>query len=236
MHRYSIIVVEDDKSHREQIEHGLTLAGFAVTAVSSPIEFYQRLVNQSFDALILDIDTPDHSFFSILHYIKDNKLNSSMGVLVLTSADNAECRAEGYELGVDLCVVKPINIGEIVPAVKNIIGRIEQPNEESLSSRLNAWQLDTGSWQLLAPNGAYCKLSAKEMTLIKKLYNPSGQVLNKYLLGAALGYSDDEHGKRALESAILRLRRKFADMGCTDMPIKTAHGVGYTFSAKLEIS
>ena len=236
MSSYSVIVVEDDSDHRELIESALDASGLTVKVAGTTIEFFQNLVHDSFDIIILDIGLPDHSGFSILQYLQEKKLNTSMGVIVLTAHDSAEDRVRGYELGADLYLVKPIDVRELSFAVKNLISRMGNNTEKLLSSKLDAWQLNTENWQLTAPNGECCNLSAKEMELIQKLHQLDGEVLNKYLLGAAMGYSDDEHGKRALESAILRLRRKLANMGCTNTPIKTAHGVGYTFSAKLIVS
>ncbi len=49
----------------------------------------------------------------------------------------------------------------------------------------------------------------------------------------ALGYTNDEYGRRSLETIMYRLRKKITqDDG---IPIKTSHGSGYTFTAPLAL-
>lgn len=228
-----IILVEDNKDHRTIVSDALVKKGFDVVEVGSSVEFFQSLINNSFDLLILDIGLPDYSGFSILEYLQKHTQHNSMGVVVLTAFGSSEDRVRGYELGADLYMLKPIDLRELILAVTNLLRRLNTRIPSIDKDKF--WTLDKANWLLTDPNRLSCKLSAKEMELLMQLASVKGEVINKYNLGSALGYLEDEHGKRALESAVLRLRRKLAQAGCVNVPIKTVHGVGYTFSCQLVV-
>jgi DNA-binding response OmpR family regulator len=233
MEKIRIILVEDNKDHSSLVSDALRQEGFKVDEVASSVEFFQALVDNHFDILILDIGLPDFSGFSILEYLQKNKLYNNMGIVVLTAFGSREDRIRGYELGADLYILKPVDIQELCLAVTNLSNRLSvcEPPDKQISG----WSLDKANWLLLSPSGASCKLSAKEVELLTRLSSAECEVVNKYELACSLGYLEDEHGKRALESVVLRLRRKLAQAGCSNVPIKTVHGIGYTFSAQLVI-
>tara|TARA_R110001599_G_scaffold269628_1_gene470550 strand:+ start:617 stop:1321 length:705 start_codon:yes stop_codon:yes gene_type:complete len=233
MGKIRIVLVEDDKVYRFLIKEVLEQEGFEVHALGSSVEFFQSLLNNSFDILILDIGLPDFSGFSILEYLQKNKLHKDMGIAVLTSHTSSNDRIRGYELGADLYMLKPLYVKELCLAIHNLSKRITI--QKSSNKETQVWSLDTSNWLISTPDGSSCKLSAKEMELVTQLSLAKGEVVNKYALASSLGYLDDEHGKRALESAVLRLRRKLAKTGYSNSPIKTVHGLGYAFSPYLNI-
>lgn len=233
MEKTRVIIVEDDKDHSSLVREALEQENFETYEVASSVEFFQSLLNSSFDILILDIGLPDFSGFSILDYLQKNKLHNNMGIVVLTAYGSSEDRIRGYELGADIYMLKPVDVKELCFAVINLANRLTA--YEPSGKEIKSWSLDKINWLLSSPDGSSCKLSAKEVELLTQLSLAKGEVVNKYTLGSALGYLDNEHGKRALESAVLRLRRKLAQTGCSNVPIKTVHGVGYTFSSALNI-
>lgn len=233
MEKKRIVLVEDDHDHCTLVHDALAQEGFEVCALGSSVEFFQSLMNNHFDILILDIGLPDFSGFSILEYLKKNDLHHNMGIVVLTAYGSTEDRIRGYELGADLYMLKPVDIKELCLAVNNLANRLN--NSNITETKIRKWSLDKVNWLLSSPEGVSCKLSGKEMELLMQLSLAKGEVANKYELAKSLGYLEDEHGKRALESAILRLRRKLAQAGCSNVPIKTVHGVGYKFSSSLQV-
>lgn len=233
MEKMRVILVEDDKDQRFLVRYALEQENFEVHEVGSSVELFQSLLNNSFNILIVDIGLPDFSGFSILEYFQKNSIHNNMGIVVLTGFSSSEDRIRGYELGADLYMLKPIDVRELCLAVNNLSKRLI--SGELSQKQIKTWRLDKSNWLITAPDGSSCKLSAKEMELLSQLSFAKGEVVNKYTLGSSLGYLEDEHGKRALESAVLRLRRKLAKAGCSNIPIKTVHGVGYAFSSSLLI-
>ena len=233
MNNIRVIVVEDDNDLRSLIAEELARNSMQVSEATTVVEYFQQLTEKTFDVVVLDVGLPDHSGFSILEHIRKSAASSQTGVIILTAKGGSEDRVNGYRLGADLYMVKPVDTKELVFAIRNLAARLTVPGI-SEGAGTEEWLLDKASWVLRAPNGSQCDLSSKEMELIQLLHSCGG-VANKYDLGSALGYRGDEHGKRALESVILRFRRKLATTGNANMPIKTVHGVGYAFTGTLTV-
>ena len=98
---------------------------------------------------------------------------------------------------------------------------------------LEAWSLHLGCWRLSAPNGTTSELTAKEMQFLELLATTPGRPVMRDTLLTKLYLRHDEYTSRSLDSLVRRLRAKItADTGVA-VPIKTAHAVGYCFSALL---
>ncbi|MDD0852406.1 response regulator [Halobacteriovorax sp. GB3] len=82
----NILVVDDEKMLVESIADTLS----AYDAIRNVIKAYdgaqalQKLSNQKFDIIILDIDMPRKSGLEILKFIRDDDLNSSAFVLMIS--------------------------------------------------------------------------------------------------------------------------------------------------------
>lgn len=63
-----------------------------------------------------------------------------------------------------------------------------------------------------------------------------GKPVSRETLLTTLGYGDDEYANRAMDSLVRRLRRKIEKCFNRQTPIKTAHAMGYCFSAPIVIS
>ncbi len=99
------------------------------------------------------------------------------------------------------------------------------------------WILDQKRWVLISPEGVGIEVTAKEMLFLETLANPchNGPTTRQTLL-QNLYRRDDYYASRALDSLVKRLRSKIAPGDSSQAPIKTAHNIGYFFSAELLLS
>lgn len=235
-----IIIVEDDRDFRESIMEYLMLAGFEVTGVASALEFYQKIAQDHFLMVILDISLPDQDGLVLAEYVRKN---TDMRIIMLTAQSSQKSKIIAYESGADLYLTKPVDFPELLASITSILGRIntglpyrpEPDHNEPVPDHENPhWRLQRKDWSMLTPQDQIIQLTAKEFDLIEKLASHPNQVVERHVLLKALDYENDEFGNRSLDALIHRLRRKKDELNCR-IPIKTAHGSGYCFSEPIII-
>ena len=235
-----IIVVEDDRDFRESVVEYLTLLGFDVVGVESALEFYKNIFLQKFLLAILDIGLPDQNGMLLAEYIRSN---TDMRIIMLTAQSSIESRITAYQTGADLYLVKPVDFSELSATLHSVLGRLDagRSTQHELRSAAPAtgqnptqWRLVPSDWVLRTPSGDEIKLTSKEYDLIEKLASVPNTVVARLELLTALAYENTDFGNRALDALIHRLRRKKKGPN-SGIPIKTAHGSGYCFSAPIVI-
>jgi len=227
-----VLVVEDNHDLRESVVECLTLAGLAAVGVGNASECYQALAGGEFNVALVDIGLPDQSGYVLANYIR---ANTTLAVVILTARDALDDRIRGYDAGADLYLVKPVDGRELAAAVVSLAQRqrVRSEPQPAPPPAAEAWSLHLGSWRLAAPNGNASDLTAKEMQFLELLAATPGRPVVREALLAKLYLRHDEYTSRSLDSLVRRLRAKItADTGIP-VPIKTAHAVGYCFSAAL---
>ena len=227
-----VLVVEDNHDLRESVVECLGLAGLSAVGVGSASECYQALAGGQFNVALVDIGLPDQSGYVLANYIR---ANTSLAVIILTARDALDDRVRGYDAGADLYLVKPVDGRELAAAVISLAQRqqIRAEPQPAPPPALDAWSLHLGSWRLAAPNGATSELTAKEMQFLELLAATPGRPVLRDALLTKLYLRHDEYTSRSLDSLVRRLRSKIATDTGVPVPIKTAHAVGYCFSAQL---
>jgi DNA-binding response OmpR family regulator len=235
-----IIVVEDDRDFRESMVEYLVLAGFDVTGVASALEFYQRISQQQYLMVILDIGLPDQNGLVLAEYVRNN---TDMRIIMLTAQSSLDSKVTAYRSGADIYLVKPIDFAELAASLQSILGRLDFPPtkkqdtgtpEPAEEREIIPWKLIRNEWRLCPPEGAAIKLTSKEFDLLELLASHPNKVVERHVLLKALDYDNDEFGNRALDALVHRLRRKKDGLNCR-IPLKTAHGSGYGFSEPIII-
>ena len=233
-HENSILLVEDDVDLRHSLTQYLTISGFLVTGVSSCLECYTVLPTCRFCVAVVDITLPDQSGLVLAEYLR---ANTDLKIIILTAKENLEDRLRGYRAGAHNYFVKPVDCRELLAAIMSLIPgeAIGQMNPAENAVAGNTWRIVQKSWQLITPAGEAILLTALELQLLELLVATPGRIINRDTLLISLYQRHDEHSGRALDSLVRRLRAKISSCGYSS-PIKTAHAVGFCFSAPLILS
>ncbi len=70
--------------------------------------------------ILLDLKLPKIDGLEVLRRIRSDERTKSVPVVILTSSNEERDRIEGYKLGVNSYVVKPVDFAEFAKAVKEI--------------------------------------------------------------------------------------------------------------------
>jgi signal transduction histidine kinase len=116
-----ILFVEDDVGKRYVIARQLRAAGFDVEEAATGEEGLAK-IRRDHQVAILDMKLPDMYGWDLCKKIKENPRTSAVKVLELSATlASAEDRARGLDLGADCYLVHPVELVELVAALRALI-------------------------------------------------------------------------------------------------------------------
>ena len=92
----SAALVEDGEAERHTLTAFLQHMGFAVTAVSSGLAYYQELASRAFTIAVIDMGLPDQAGEILVEY---TRRNTASGIVVVTAQDRVEARIDAFQAG-----------------------------------------------------------------------------------------------------------------------------------------
>jgi signal transduction histidine kinase len=119
--KHRVLFVEDNIGKRYVIARQLRGAGFDVDEATTGQEGL-ALLSPDHDVAIIDIKLPDMYGWDLCKKIKGNAETAAVKVLELSATlATAEDRARGLELGADCYLVHPVELVELVAALRALI-------------------------------------------------------------------------------------------------------------------
>ena len=123
-----ILLIEDEDLMRKIVERILIKEGYQVDIASNGKEAYEKLDSNMFgyDLVITDIMMPYANGFEILSKIKTSEKGKDVPVIVVSSVGNEDMVMEGFKLGADDFLKKPIMAGELLIRINRLLSRGKQ--------------------------------------------------------------------------------------------------------------
>jgi CheY-like chemotaxis protein len=116
-----ILVVDDDDLVLIAIQELLTPLGFVVTPLSSGPEAVEKVCQNQFDLLILDVSMPEMTGFEVCQKIRQMDSYAETPILMLTARSGEEDRQRGMEAGANLYLPKPISPKRLIALVEEAL-------------------------------------------------------------------------------------------------------------------
>ncbi len=214
-----VLVVDDEVKLQEVIKDYCEAEGYTVACAENGKIALEKLNNEDFDILILDVMMPEMDGFTMLKELKDNK---KIPTIVLSARGEEYDKLQGFDLGVDDYVTKPFS-------PKELIARIKAVSKRSVK-KMDIYKLDTlevnFSAHTVKIDGVKKDLTPKEFEILTYLIeNKNIAISREQLLSNLWGY-DFFGDDRTVDTHIKLLRNnlgKYRDL------IETVRGVGYKF-------
>ena len=226
-----ILLVEDEKSLQKVLQINLEIEGYEVELIDDGEQGMQKLEEEHFDLLILDLMLPKRNGMEILNSLRLR--DSEMPVIIISAKDTSSDRIKGLKSGADDYLIKPFDIEELLLRVQNLLKRnareVQAPELDIFNfgnAQIN-FKTFTGQKQEVSFN-----LSEKEVLIMKLLIQNKNQVVSrKEILNKVWGY-DVFPSTRTIDNFISGLRKHFEDDPRHPSFIKSVHGVGYKFEVE----
>lgn len=227
-----ILIVDDNKDLQLMLTYILKQEGFSsLKSAGTCQEALLALDNWKPDFIILDVMLPDGDGFSLMEIIRQK---SEVPVLFLSAKDEDQDRLTGLGLGADDYLTKPFLPKELLLRMKSILKRtyfisLREPSSPDILI-LGRKKIDFAKASVSFLDSTDYKevsLTAKELTLLKKLAENRGNIVTFDDLSQAL-WGDFYYGyENPLMVHIRRLREKIEDNPSQPKWLLTARGLGY---------
>ena len=232
MKNKKVIIVEDNKDISNLVKLHLSDIGIQVDAFYDGIDGWNKIKQDAYDLIILDIMLPGLDGLQICKKIR-NTSKVYTPILMLTSRSSEMDRVLGLESGADDYLTKPFSLMEMVARVKALIRRhdaMQNKPSDTEQIQFSDLSINTQTREVLK-HQQQLELTAKEFDLLLYFARHPGQVFNRMqLLDKVWGYGHEGY-EHTVNSHINRLRGKLETDPRTPEFIKTIWGVGYQFIA-----
>jgi two-component system response regulator CpxR len=218
-----VLLIDDDRSLGTMLTEFLATENFDLAVATDGEAGLERLSNNDFDLVILDIMLPGKSGLQILGMLRQV---SDVPVIMLTARGDDVDRIIGFEFGADDYLAKPFNPRELVVRLKAILRRTRAADHPSGKSRLGGIEVDSRTRRATV-NGNPLQLTGTEFEILGCLLKTPGQVVSKEELSEhALGRKLLPYD-RSIDTHVSNLRGKLERAGDSNVTIQNQRGVGY---------
>jgi two-component system OmpR family response regulator len=234
-----ILIVDDDAGIRRLMSSFLDKHGYRTETAANPIEMRERLADDRYDLIVLDVMMPREDGLSALRTLQGP---DAPPVIMLSAVGTDVDRIVGLEMGAEDYLAKPCNPRELLARIRTVLRRRERsdapaPIEAAPGGhdvrRFAGWRIDFGMHMLFDPADKLVALTDGEFRLLRAFVEHPRRVLTRdQLLDFARGEESD-HYDRAIDVQVSRLRRKLAEGRGGDELIRTVRNEGYLFTVSV---
>jgi DNA-binding response OmpR family regulator len=216
-----ILVVEDDKTVGQYVQHGLEEQGYHADLVDDGLEGLRQISGGKFDLAVLDLRLPSMNGVELVRTLRDRGIG--IPILVLTAQDALESKVQALRAGADDYVTKPFAFEELLARVEALSRRPREVATPVL--RVGDLEVDTQTREVRR-GGKRIEVTPKEYAVLEYLVRHQGRVMSRTLITE---YAWDYHfdpGTNIVDVVINRLRKKL-DQGPGPRLLHTVRGIGY---------
>jgi len=116
-----ILVIDDDEIIQNVLNKVLTKEGYQVELAGNGKEGLLQLDKMAYDLVITDLMMPYANGFEIISKLKQHPNTAKAPIIVISSITNEDSIMDGFKLGIDEYIRKPIIMGELVMRIKKLL-------------------------------------------------------------------------------------------------------------------
>ena len=215
----TIMIVEDEKSIRDELKTLLETSGYKVILLERFDNTLEDILKSKFDLLLLDINLPKMNGETLL---KEFRKQSNIPVIMVTSRVGETDEVLSMSYGADDYITKPYNPTILLLRISNIFKRMEKSTDFLTYDDVKVYQ----SKGILMKGEEILDLTKNEMIIFSYLLNNRSNIVTRDELMTELWNNEEYINENALTVNISRLRAKLESFGIENA-IETRKGLGY---------
>lgn len=216
-----ILVVDDEYLIRNVIKEYCQNEGYKVDEAANGEEAIDKVYENDYDLIIMDIMMPDMDGYEASKEIKDIK---DIPIIMLSARTEEEDKLNGFDIGIDDYVTKPFSPKELMARIKAVTKR----NSKEQIIKLDNIILNNNTREVTIDNKPVELTHTQFELLYLFLSNPNLVLTREDIINKIFGF-DYEASDRTIDAHIKLLRNK---LGKYKNYIKTIRKVGYKFEYK----
>lgn len=218
---YKIMIVEDNKSIRNELDIFLSKHGYQVVVLDNFDNVVDDILKENPDCLLLDLTLPNIDGHFISRKLREKSL---MPIIVVTSRDSTVDELMSINYGADDYITKPYDLQILLARLEALMRRTYESETEN-SLFIKGIKLDLAKGLIIYQNQEL-NITKNEIFILSYLIQNKNKIviredLMKHLWGSDLFIDDN-----TLTVNINRIRVKLSEIGIEDL-IETKRGMGY---------
>ena len=216
MTKGDILLLEDDRLFSETLQDWLEEEGYGVTPAYDPRSAFELCYTRRFDLYIFDINLPFQDGLQTFRELRES--GDETPVIFLTSREDRAALLEGFELGADDYIKKPVDLEELSARMGAVLRR----HGPQTGGMIGPYRMDPRSRDLLL-DGEPQKLGRKIYDLLELLLSKRGEIVRNEEIRNYLWRPGETSSDGAIRVYITRLKKLFPEA------VENVRGVGYRF-------
>ena len=171
---FNILVVEDDKNLRKLITTYLQRNKYNTYEATNGEEALNVLDQSYIDLIVSDIMMPKMDGYELIKSLREAKYD--VPILIITAKSEIEDKKEGFLLGADDYMVKPIDIEEMLLRIQVLLRRSKSASEKKI--QIGDLLLNYNQLSVIKKDKVY-NLAQKEFYLLYKLLSTPNTIFTR---------------------------------------------------------
>jgi DNA-binding response OmpR family regulator len=223
-----ILLVDDEHSVQKLLGYPLRKEGYEVVSALNGREALDRLRDDEFDLVVLDVMLPKVDGFDVCRQIR---ARSTVPIIMLTAKAEEIDKVLGLELGADDYITKPFSVREFRSRVKAVLRRAELSRDDEVEEE----PIEQGDLRIdfekrqVEVRGEPVRLTYVEFEILGALARAPGRVFSRTMLLERVWGDSAYRDPRTIDVHIRHLREKLERDPRHPELIFTMRGVGYRF-------
>jgi DNA-binding response OmpR family regulator len=225
-----ILLVDDEPDLLEQLRETLTNQRYGVDTADDGESALDKLFDNPYDLIILDIMLPKVDGLSILKEIRKAKIKTP--VLMLTAKGAMEDKIKGLDFGADDYLAKPFATAELMARIRSLLRRASDHRDSLLT--ISDVSLNTKTRQI-SKKGITVDLTPKEFSILEFLLYNKNRAVSRFTLAEHVWGDEFDPFTMSnfIDVHIKNLRRKIGDTDKKKI-IRTIRGIGFIIEDEQE--
>jgi DNA-binding response OmpR family regulator len=229
----SILIIEDNETLALGLRTSLEVEGYNVCCVADGNEGLTWLDQHTPDLIVLDLMLPGMNGFELLRRYRGR--GGAAAVLILSARDQEVDKVQGFRIGADDYVVKPVGVLELLARVEAIIRRVSAARSASgdgtIRTSLHRFAdvlVDLRTRTVLR-SGMPVDLSPMEFDFLAYLIESGGDIVSRETLMQQVWRYSIGVTSRTVDQHVARLRNKLEPDPAQPRHLITVRKAGYRF-------
>ena len=217
---FNVLVVEDDKNLKKLMVTYLKRNNYTVFEANNGVQALDIIDKQYIDLVISDVMMPEMDGFELVNELRTS--NYEIPIMLITAKGDISDKKQGFILGADDYMVKPVDMEEMILRVSVLLKRVKSANKRRIVIDDLVIDYDQLS---VTKHGKVYNLAQKEFYLLYKLISTPNTIFSRQELIEEIWGLESESEYRTVDFHIKRLREKLSDLN--EFEIVTVRGAGY---------
>jgi two-component system, OmpR family, alkaline phosphatase synthesis response regulator PhoP len=228
----SILIIEDNETLALGLRTSLEVEGYKVECITDGNEGLAWLEQQDPDLIVLDLMLPGLNGFEVLRRYRAR--GGAAAVLILSARDQEVDKVQGFRIGADEYVVKPVGVLEFLARVEAILRRLSPAGKGSdAGARASHHCFSDVAVDLrtrtVTRGGRVVELSPMEFDFLAFLIDSGGDIVSRETLMRQVWRYSLGVTSRTVDQHVARLRNKLEPDPAQPRHLITVRKAGYRF-------